>query len=451
MHGIPLNKEGSRTGKMEDSKACSDSTPMCAAIEIMAYSQGLRKVEGTVQLTSSISLLQTILTSTAMKVNIVKPTVNRVRPANVFHKTHSPYSRPFKKTTVLRTDFSKQKVNTAKVNAVSTVGGKRETAVKPSAGLDGEQGLPCEFQDFIGGLGKHFSGSHPFIASMLVQPTEDGLLLQKTHLKHNPTPSPALTKTSGGNLGRFSDQSLRNSTFEGHIKKLSSKANPVMKNTKSMECSVHEILLFDELDHMETENAQDVGWTRDIVGEAKENDEDVISTDKEKVSTDKDKREENGVELLRIFEETDRPRPTSTRSLMTLRPLPKIDPKDKGKKKIEEEHETDSESDDIPQAEKKFKQLESDEEMARKKRRSGVKIVLLAEKEASKKGEGETVKMKKITDKRGEKKKKRGKKMDTGKRIVRGRKRISKITIVRRGKRIRKTRKKRRKEGEAMK
>ncbi|GJX66179.1 retrovirus-related pol polyprotein from transposon TNT 1-94 [Tanacetum coccineum] len=77
---------------------------------------------------------QTVLTSTAMKVNTVKPIVNRVRPANVFHKTHSPSSRPFKKTTVLRTDFSKQKVNTAKVNAVSTVGGKRETAVKPSAG-----------------------------------------------------------------------------------------------------------------------------------------------------------------------------------------------------------------------------------------------------------------------------------------------------------------------------
>ncbi|GKC51053.1 ribonuclease H-like domain-containing protein [Tanacetum coccineum] len=77
---------------------------------------------------------QTVLTSIAMKVNTVKPIVNRVKPANVFHKTHSPSSRPFKKTTVLRTDFSKQKVNTAKVNAVSTVGGKRETAVKPSAG-----------------------------------------------------------------------------------------------------------------------------------------------------------------------------------------------------------------------------------------------------------------------------------------------------------------------------
>ncbi|GKG45830.1 hypothetical protein Tco_0498276, partial [Tanacetum coccineum] len=58
--------------------------------------------------------------------------------------------------------------------------------------------------------------------------------------------------------------------------------------------------------------------------------------------------------------------PTSTRSLLTLKPLPKIDPKDKGKKKIEEEDELDSESDGIPKAEKKFKQLARDEEMARK-------------------------------------------------------------------------------------
>ncbi|GJT61302.1 ribonuclease H-like domain-containing protein [Tanacetum coccineum] len=77
---------------------------------------------------------QTVLTSTTMKVNTVKPIVNRVRPANVFYKTHSPSSRPFKKTTVLRTYFLKQKVNTAKVNAVSTVGGKRggKLLFKPS-------------------------------------------------------------------------------------------------------------------------------------------------------------------------------------------------------------------------------------------------------------------------------------------------------------------------------
>ncbi|GJZ96489.1 hypothetical protein Tco_0668823 [Tanacetum coccineum] len=77
------------------------------------------------------------------------------------------------------------------------------------------------------------------------------------------------------------------------------------------------------------------------------------------------REKEKGVEFKDI-EETERPRPTSTRSLLTLKPLPKIDPKDKGKKKIEEEDESESESDGIPEAEKKFKQLASDEEMARK-------------------------------------------------------------------------------------
>ncbi|GJS62218.1 hypothetical protein Tco_0657002 [Tanacetum coccineum] len=79
---------------------------------------------------------QAVLTSTAMKVNTVKPIVNRVRPTTVFHKTHSPFSKPFNKTTTLRTKFSKQKVNTAKMNAVSAIGGKRETTVKPSAGCN---------------------------------------------------------------------------------------------------------------------------------------------------------------------------------------------------------------------------------------------------------------------------------------------------------------------------
>ncbi|GKD90695.1 hypothetical protein Tco_1366202 [Tanacetum coccineum] len=206
---------------------------------------------------------------------------------------------------------------------------------------------------------------------------------------------------------------------------------------------VHKDPLFDEipedtLDYMETEDAQDVGRTRDIVDEEKENVKDVLSTaqqkvsiDKKKVSTDRpivstdgskvstDKKKdstdrtyegtddqteggratqttqtptstifgddetiaqvllnmsqakaisrekEKGVEFKDI-EETKRPRPTSTRSLLTLKPLPKIDPKDKGKKKIEEEYKSESESDGIPKAEKKFKQLASDEEMARK-------------------------------------------------------------------------------------
>ncbi|GKB43333.1 hypothetical protein Tco_0888275, partial [Tanacetum coccineum] len=61
-----------------------------------------------------------------------------------------------------------------------------------------------------------------------------------------------------------------------------------------------------------------------------------------------------------------RPRPTLTRSLLTLKPPPKIDPKSKGKGMIEEEDETDTESEYINEAEKKFKMLVNDEEMARK-------------------------------------------------------------------------------------
>ncbi|GJZ34700.1 putative ribonuclease H-like domain-containing protein [Tanacetum coccineum] len=89
------------------------------------------------------------------------------------------------------------------------------------------------------------------------------------------------------------------------------------------------------------------------------------------------KEKEKGVELKDV-EDTERHRPTSTRSTLTLKPLPKINPKDKGKKKIEEEDETESEDDDIPQVVKKFKQLESDEELARKARIEADRI--LAEK-----------------------------------------------------------------------
>ncbi|GJU71286.1 hypothetical protein Tco_1262691, partial [Tanacetum coccineum] len=205
------------------------------------------------------------------------------------------------------------------------------------------------------------------------------------------------------------------------------------------EPSVHKDPLFDELaddtlDYMDTENAQDVGRTRNVVYEEKESVEDAVSADKEKVSADRSKdstdkekdstdkekdstdkekdstdrpdegtegrsatpttptptpttfgddetiaqvllnmsqakavsrEKEKGVELKDV-EKTERPRPTSTRSLLTLKPLPKIDPKDKGKKKIEEEDESDTESEGIPEAEKKFKQLARDEEMARK-------------------------------------------------------------------------------------
>ncbi|GJS37018.1 hypothetical protein Tco_0535400 [Tanacetum coccineum] len=164
------------------------------------------------------------------------------------------------------------------------------------------------------------------------------------------------------------------------------------------------MILLMMLDYMDTENAQDVGRTRNVVYEEKESakdavsTEDVVSADKEKVSNDRSKdstdnekdstdkekdstdrpddgtegrsatpttptptpttfrddetiaqvllnmsqvkavsrEKEKGVELKDV-EKTERPRPTSTRSLLTLKPLPKIDPKDyKGKRKLKE-------------------------------------------------------------------------------------------------------------------
>ncbi|GJU87942.1 hypothetical protein Tco_1300365 [Tanacetum coccineum] len=182
----------------------------------------------------------------------------------------------------------------------------------------------------------------------------------------------------------------------------------------------------DAIDYMETEDAQDVGRTRYVVHEEKESvekevsTEDALNTAQPKVSTDKEevstnrpeedegtvnqnerrsatqtapttttptifgddetiaqvliimspnkekrKEKEKGVELKDV-EVTERPRPTSTRSLLTLKPLFKIDPKDKGKKKIEEEDKSDTESEGITEAEKKFKRLARDEEVARK-------------------------------------------------------------------------------------
>ncbi|GKC37461.1 putative ribonuclease H-like domain-containing protein, partial [Tanacetum coccineum] len=116
---------------------------------------------------------QAILTNAARKISTVKPFV---RPKNVFHKTHSPFRRPFNRTTTLRTKFSKQKVNTAEVNAVSVVKGKRETADYPQRALQnkrivdsrcsrhmtGNKAYLAEYQDLNGGP-VAFGGSKGYI------------------------------------------------------------------------------------------------------------------------------------------------------------------------------------------------------------------------------------------------------------------------------------------------
>ncbi|GKG12290.1 hypothetical protein Tco_0346527 [Tanacetum coccineum] len=66
------------------------------------------------------------------------------------------------------------------------------------------------------------------------------------------------------------------------------------RKSAKAEPSVYKDPLFDEipedtLDYMKTEDAQDLGRTRDVVDEEKENVEDVLSTTQQKVSTDKEK------------------------------------------------------------------------------------------------------------------------------------------------------------------
>ncbi|GJW54367.1 hypothetical protein Tco_0098452 [Tanacetum coccineum] len=139
------------------------------------------------------------------------------------------------------------------------------------------------------------------------------------------------------------------------------------------EPSVQRDPLFDEipedtLDHMETEDAQDVGRTRDIVGEEKENDEnvlsteDVLSTDKEKVSTDKEK-----VSTDRPIVSTDGSKVSTDRQIEgTDEQIEGTDEQRKAKVLPQMSLKPNAVLREKKKAEKKFKQLASDEEMDRK-------------------------------------------------------------------------------------
>ncbi|GKB60332.1 hypothetical protein Tco_0916518 [Tanacetum coccineum] len=83
------------------------------------------------------------------------------------------------------------------------------------------------------------------------------------------------------------------------------------------------------------------------------------------VSMSQNKAKQKGVEI-KDAEDSDRPRPTLTRSLLPLKLLPKFDPKDKGKKVLEEEAELNVESEGVNEVERKFAQLANDEEISRK-------------------------------------------------------------------------------------
>ncbi|GJY89834.1 putative ribonuclease H-like domain-containing protein [Tanacetum coccineum] len=102
-------------------------------------------------------------TNAARKVNTVKPIMNNARPKVGFHKTLSPFRKPFNRTTALRTNFSYQKVNTAEVNAVSAVWGKRETAIKPSASYYPQRAL--QNKGIVdSGCSRYMTGNNAYLA-----------------------------------------------------------------------------------------------------------------------------------------------------------------------------------------------------------------------------------------------------------------------------------------------
>ncbi|GJV82493.1 hypothetical protein Tco_1522391 [Tanacetum coccineum] len=142
------------------------------------------------------------------------------------------------------------------------------------------------------------------------------------------------------------------------------------------EPKVHKDLAFDDLDdivddamdYMESEDAQDEGRTSSMVLEEKESTQKGVSTEVEVPAKPKDGTSDESVEI-KDAEDSDRPRATSTRSVLTLKHLPKINPKDIGKKVLKEEAESD--------AEKVQEDWEAEEEMKKLAEEEATKAALI--------------------------------------------------------------------------
>ncbi|GJZ66025.1 ribonuclease H-like domain-containing protein, partial [Tanacetum coccineum] len=78
-------------------------------------------------------------------------------------------------------------------------------------------------------------------------------------------------------------------------------------------------------------------------------DDEEITMVQNLIKMKEEKAKEKGVSIKDV-EDTDRPRTTTERSILTLKPLPKINPKGKGKKVLKEEAESDTDSEGVNEA-----------------------------------------------------------------------------------------------------
>ncbi|GKB10234.1 hypothetical protein Tco_0844157, partial [Tanacetum coccineum] len=137
------------------------------------------------------------------------------------------------------------------------------------------------------------------------------------------------------------------------------------RETFKSEPTVHKDPAFDDLDdamdYMETEDSHDEGTVK-----KKDTDklDEGTAEPNEGTAEPKDGNSDESVaprtvlEMMKLL--------LNFWSILTLKPLLKIDPKDKGKKVLEEKAESDAESEGVNEVERKFAQLANDEEVTRK-------------------------------------------------------------------------------------
>ncbi|GJU79496.1 hypothetical protein Tco_1281861 [Tanacetum coccineum] len=210
---------------------------------------------------------------------------------------------------------------------------------------------------------KHFSGKvTPLFSNMLVQPIEDEGEQSERPSEPQPTPFTPHPKEYWWESRRSSQG---NKTLEGTDQEAQEESQTCYHTPQSLdeECILEAKIGRKEilkekldakgvytLDYMDTEDAQDVGRTRDVVNEEKESAEDavstegVVSTDKEKVSTDRP----NMMKLLLKFSQHEPPK-------QFKRKVERIN----GKKKIEEEMSPDTKSEKEVEEVKKLAEEEA--------------------------------------------------------------------------------------------
>ncbi|GJV74378.1 hypothetical protein Tco_1494373 [Tanacetum coccineum] len=284
--------------------------------------------------------------------------------------------------------------------------------------------LTTKVFSFMVKKGKSFSGNvTPLFPSMLAQPTEDEGAASKRPSETQPTPSPphpspdqhetqpdpspkpsptipipdSIPEGSGGNHGgqsssdrslsgnedgltlqsvydlyvslckQVTDQAKEIKHLKAQIKKLKKKAKPGRKSAKS-EPTVYKDLTFDDLNDVDVNDAMDYMETNAYMQKG-------VSTDKPEV-TRLAKEINKKVLRSKILKISDRPRYIK-QDKYSIEASSKWILKGPRLRKgvLEEEAESDAESEGVDEAKRKFDQLAKDEEIARKeeKMRAGLR------------------------------------------------------------------------------